>query len=374
MARLPLTFTDSSAPGFDLREAMRTVGREHGKSPLAQTLDLARLISPPHRLSPFEYYSFGLFDDRRHPWPGKTRFIGRRARLYRRLRDRRWSAIADDKILFHAMLQGMGVPAPALLAVYSAHGRRAGGIPSFNNPDALADFLRNGIRYPFFGKPAQGVYGQGAVSVTGYDAASDSLQFANGARDRIEEFVRGLLDPAGMGYLFQEVVAPHPDLAAITGGRLPVVRLDIFWGAGDPRVVFAKAALPVGRNSVSNFMGGSLGNLFAIVDPDDGSMGPVITHCTWNAMTTVETHPDTGCTLAGTILPHWPEIRAFGLHLARLIPGLRLQSWDIALSEHGPVALEINLGGDSLFIGQRLTGRGFIDDEVRSFASDRPVS
>ncbi|HXH81757.1 MAG TPA: sugar-transfer associated ATP-grasp domain-containing protein [Candidatus Tectomicrobia bacterium] len=351
---------------------MNAVTRGGGKGRLAQALDLVRLTVSSSRLSPFEYWSFGLFDDTRYPWREKRRFVGRRSRVYRRLRDRRWYALADDKLVLHAFLAGMGVPTPALYAVFSRDGRRVGDQPTFTDAKALAAHLRDGMPYPFFGKPVQGTYGAGAIFATGYDRAHDRLVTLHGGAVSVEDFVTGLVDPRGMGYLFQAAVEPHPDHAALCGPRLPSARFDIFWGDRAPRVVFAKVMIPTGTNVVNNFRSGRLGNLYAIAD-ERGVLGPVVRRFTWDHVETSARHPDTGAQLDGVILPHWETLRDFALALAPLVPGFRLQSWDVAMTVHGPIALELNRGTDSVFLGQRLTGRGFLDDEIGACVRTRPV-
>ena len=47
---------------------------------------------------------------------------------------------------------------------------------------------------------------------------------------------------------------------------------------------------------------------------------------------------------------------------APIFAGIRTQSWDVALTEAGPVILEVNFGGD-LNLAQLATGKGVLDDE-----------
>ena len=59
-----------------------------------------------------------------------------------------------------------------------------------------------------------------------------------------------------------------------------------------------------------------------------------------------ETHPDTGATLIGYVLPGWGRVTQLCLAAAKAFPGVRTQSWDVALTPAGPVLLEVNFGGD----------------------------
>ena len=46
---------------------------------------------------------------------------------------------------------------------------------------------------------------------------------------------------------------------------------------------------------------------------------------------------------------------------AEILPGIRTQSWDIALAAEGPVILEVNYGGD-LNLAQLAHGTGVLDE------------
>lgn len=359
---------------FRLIEAMARIAREHGKSRFAQALDLLHLTAPPHRLSPLEYYSLRLYDDARYPWPEKRRFIGRKSKWYRRLRHRDWYGLAEDKLLFYAAMRGHGEPVPETYALYHKDGRRYARAAAFRERSDLAAHLRDGMPYPCFGKPVAGTYGQGASYLTGYDAADDCLVMRHGERKPVDDFVRELIDPYGMGYLLQEPLRPHPDYAPLFGPHLPGLRLDIFWGEREPRAMYARLHVPVGKNIINNLQGGRLGNLYGLVDLDSGRMEPVLTRFTWNSITPIQCHPDTGAQVFGEAFPRFHELVAYGLELAPLFPGLRLQSWDLCYTDQGPRALELNLGGDSLFMAQRMSGRPFLDDEIRAYARSRRIT
>ena len=45
-------------------------------------------------------------------------------------------------------------------------------------------------------------------------------------------------------------------------------------------------------------------------------------------------------------MPDWADVSELCVRAAQCLPDLRLQHWDIALTDRGPVALEVNvLGG-----------------------------
>src|SRR3546814_19752157 len=68
-------------------------------------------------------------------------------------------------------------------------------------------------------------------------------------------------------------------------------------------------------------------------------------------------HPATGQQLVGTRLPHWQAVRRVNDACARLFAPVRYQSLDIALTDAGPVVVEVNVGGPSV-LPPLATGQG----------------
>src|SRR3546814_6108285 len=77
-------------------------------------------------------------------------------------------------------------------------------------------------------------------------------------------------------------------------------------------------------------------------------------------------HPATGQQLVGTRLPHWQEVRRVNDACARLFAPVRYQSLDIALTDAGPVVVEVNVGG-SFVLPQMASGQGLLTEETRDF-------
>jgi hypothetical protein len=78
---------------------------------------------------------------------------------------------------------------------------------------------------------------------------------------------------------------------------------------------------------------------------ETGVIGRVVTGV-GAALRELTTHPETGAPLVGLALPDWQQAVQLCLRAASVLPGIRTQSWDIALTDAGPVVLEINYGGD----------------------------
>jgi hypothetical protein len=71
--------------------------------------------------------------------------------------------------------------------------------------------------------------------------------------------------------------------------------------------------------------------------------------------------PESRRSIVGTALPKWEALTRLVISAAEILPGIRAQSWDVALAAHGPVLLEVNHGGD-FNLAQLANGAGVLDD------------
>jgi glutathione synthase/RimK-type ligase-like ATP-grasp enzyme len=348
--------------GFNLPKCLQLAARAHGKSPGAQVMDIWRLRFGPGKLTPDEYYAFGLYDDRRFSFADKQRFLGRavQTRIIRRCNALEWWLLAHDKLVFYALLAGLGLPVPATRAVYH-RSRRFGAASLLADPPALAAHLRAGISYPCFAKPATGIRSIGVAALEAYDAEADRLVLRGGQALAVEAFVSELERYRADGYLFQEMLRPHPELEQVVGPRLSTVRLIVLIEDTGPAILHALCKIPVGDNPADNFW--RPGNLLAALDAD-GRISRV-QQGTGPEQREPEDHPDTGGRLLGLTIPDWPALTALALQAASAFPGLRMQAWDVAPTDRGPVLVEVNIGGD-FNLPQLAHRTGLMDDRFRA--------
>jgi hypothetical protein len=351
-------------PEFSLGYSLHTAMTRHGKSPWSQARDIWRLRYGPGKLRPDEYYYYGLYDDRRFSFADKARFLGRATqdRIIRQCNAGEWWFIAHDKLVFYGFLAGLGLPVPETRALYQGDCRFAA-VPAFAEPEELAAYLRTGMRYPCFGKPVAGIRSIGVAALERYDAGGDALVLRGGKILALDGFIKELDAYRKHGYLFQEMLGPHPELAALCGPRLSTVRLIVLLEHGEPVVFHALWKIPVGDNPADNFW--RLGNLLAALDGADGRVTRVI-QGTGADQVELERHPDTEQPLLGATLPDWAALTGLCLQAARAFPGLRMQAWDIAPTERGPVLVEVNIGGD-FNLPQLAHAKGLMDERFRAF-------
>jgi len=341
------------------------VKRRYGKGFAAQFAEILRLRAPPSRLGAGDYYDYRLFDDACLDFESKRRFVGWRGEPALDVANEpAWHALCDDKLAFHTAMTGAGIPVPALLAIWHPGGKRQPGVPAFETAAGLAAHLRNGIDYPFFGKPVHAGFGNGAALALEYARERDSIVLDGVGPVAVGAFVGGLSAHRADGYLFQKPVKPHPELAEACAQRLTTVRAMVLADADGPHLYRAIWKIPRAASIVDNFRKGTTGTMLGHVDVESGEVLRV-TRGYGLALESVRDHPDTGLALAGRRLPDWEAFRRITLAAARALPGLRFQHWDIALAADGPVALEINLfAGGGTETSQIVAGVGLLEPRL----------
>jgi hypothetical protein len=316
-------------------------------------------------LHPQEYFYYQLYDDRKYTWEEKTAFFGKQASLELDVNylKNAWTHVTADKLVLSALLSGYGFPVPTTFAVYHPF-RESGGATSLRDAEAVADFLRSGAAYPFFSKPVGGTNSLGVASVEAYDRASDSLQFKDGRVVTVEDFSRAITAYAKEGYCFQQPLRPHPELVALCGARMSSLRVLIIQDSDGPEILRASWKITVGDNPADNFWRPA--NLLAAIDVESGRVSRVVQGA-GPKLVELDAHPDTGARLLDIELPLWAEVRNCCLRGARTLPNCHVQGWDVAITEGGPVLIELEGDGGHPQMVQLAQGRGLYSGRFKAF-------
>lgn len=347
--------TDVPPRPVGLIGALRRAARASGRSMPGIVGDWLRLRRRGRRLLLNEYLDFGLY----RPGTDPENFVGviegailALAVNFRKNR----RVLVHDKLLFDAMLRGLGYPVPELQALISRH-ERAGDFASLQTPEQIAAFLRGAARYPLFLKPARGQNSRGAVAIDRRDG--DDLILKDGTRQDIASFVGGLRKSHGGAVLIQTHITQHETVRRIVGHTVATVRVITFLEDDRPDVLRAFWKVPVGGAVADNLC---RGNLIGTVDVASGRLGPVRSHAGFEAVQ-VLTHPGTGAPLVDVVLPDWPEVLRLARQCAVLMRGMPLVGWDIALGPDGPLVVEAN-SVPSVELTQYPDQRGFLTGDL----------
>jgi hypothetical protein len=312
---------------------------------------LLAAASGPGKLSADEFFYYGL--DREHVSPAQARsYVGkkRQHRMHLACNDPGWASVSTDKLQFYTLMAGAGLPTPDTVGVASDRPHA----PYRHAPlsaEGVRDLLKDEAP-PLYGKPLSGMYSLGGLLIDSFDdqgvvlrgTGSTSWNQAAGYMVRV----------CPTGYLFQRLLSSHPELADLTGGTVPTLRLLIIASAR-PTILSATLKLPMASNLADNFW--REGNVLAAVDRETGRLTRAIARGGDGLPAEIDI-------CSGRSVPEWDRATEVALRAAAVVPGIRTQSWDVALTDHGPVLLELNFGGD-LNLHQLAHDRGILTEEYR---------
>ncbi len=345
-----------------LAAQMQRVAAAAKKSPMQIMMEYGRLAKGPGKISPSDYIELRLFDDEWCKEGDRAMFVGKR-----RNRDicfeanyrRDWLGVLQNKILSQSYLNAFGLPVIPIKAIYAPGSRRSGTLLS-DRAD-IEGFLKRADVYPLFGKPAEGSNSLGSIALVATDGTR--VEKTDGERLPIEKLAADIIENYESGYLFQELIAPHAEVATVCGRRIASVRFLTIASRSGVQTIRAAWKIPAGANVADNYW--REGNLLASIDPSNGRVKRVTSGSGVDAKQH-EAHPDTGTRLIGVEHPQWQEMCAVALDGARLMRSVPLIGWDIACTEHGPMIIEMNEYPD-FFLMQFAEGRGLLDEEFADF-------
>lgn len=346
-----------------------------GKSWLTQLNEIRALKAMGGQCGVSDYYWYKLYDDDYLLGRGRADFLGWRAqaRFSLALNPRNAVLPAWDKGVFMLMASAAGLPVAPVRACFHPATRLSDALGRhLKTVHEAGAFLRDPAVYPLFGKPGYSQQGYGAAYLAGYDPATDALKLLDGKSLPVDEFLKRLVQPVDSryhrpecGFLFQESFTLAPALRAFTDWPaicgVRVVCLNGPDGVTPIRAIWKIATPP---NHVDNFSLGKNGNLLADVDLVTGEISRVVGGF-WPNTQVLTQHPVSGKPATGLRLPGWDQILDACQRGGAVFPIMKIHHWDFALTDKGPMILELNdVGGTEI---AQVHGRGLLTLQTREF-------
>jgi hypothetical protein len=333
---------------------------DDGVGTIQQLTELVRLRLGTGKLTPEDYYRMRVYRQELS-FQDKSKFLSQAAVKL----SKRWNIVAHDKLLTYIVLEHEGVRTPRILAICHSL-RNHGAVQTLRSVEDVRTYLMGATEFPFVTKPVTGVFSRDVHLVKGVDRVSDRVQLEDGDQE-IAEFARNVITPTD-GTLFQELLIPHRDIVAHISSRLCTLRLIVILDRGDVRLLRAYWKIAGGNNLADNYW--RPGNFIALIDADTGRILRCVTGLGPD-FHIFDKHPLTGMALAGHEVPCFAEAVALAIRIAPAFAGMRMQAWDIAITDDGPIALEVNEEG-SVFLPQLADGYGLNDNDFQEFRNHAP--
>ena len=158
-------------------------------------------------------------------------------------------------------------------------------------------------------------------------------------------------------------MAQHPIMAEYNPTSVNTIRIVTYRDFLKRRKVFYACLRFSEKDSVmDNVCSGGGGNVDACIDMETGMLKYAIQFDGLGKDVEITHHPDSGALLEGVKIEHWSEIVEQVLQFQECFPYCKAAGWDIAITDEGPVVIEVNDFWDRT--GQYFIHRGW-RNEIR---------
>ena len=308
-------------------------------------------------LTPDEYYDFE-FEKQDEGF--RKSFLGlNEQRLYvDYLNPIKYYSLSRNKYLTHKMLENTGVKKSELYCYYQPEARY---VDSTENACDLISVLRI--------LKQKNV--QSCVIKTTESSHGDNVWVINSIEYQSQDAVLTRFDGETVllssvlgsdALAFESVVHQTKQFATFNQSSVNTVRfMTTLYPDGSSRII--ATWFKVGRSGRCVDNAGSGGNVDAAVDIDTGMIYNVFQFDGWRNAKKIEKHPDNGNQLNGVVIENWQAIKEEVKRFQQEFPYCKAAGWDIAITDEGPVVIEVNDFWDRT--GQYFIQRGW-RDEIRN--------
>ena len=269
-------------------------------------------------------------------------------------------ALAEDKPMMSATLRGLGLPVPETQAIFHPSRSFPGAVP-LRNQDDVRRFLREQANYPVFGKPFNAACSLGTAKITGYDREHDTVIIGGGELIPVDAFAK-MIDDLDHDYIFQTLMLPHPEIVKLIGPCVSCVRMFVIYDEDGCTLHRAAWKIPADANHADNFW--RPGNMVAGIDAESGRIVKTMLR-TPAGIEPIEAHPLTGVDFGSMVFPQWDQMRETVLAAAVNFSGSPFQGWDVAMTDRGPVLVELEADGGDPILEQICFETGLFDERYQ---------
>ncbi len=263
--------------------------------------------------------------------------------------------VARNKFMAHKMLENTGIRKSTLYGYYQPEGRVGVNDEIASDLAGVLRILRDKSVDSCVIKTTESSHGDNVwvIRHIEYQERDAVLERFDGQRLMLSDVL------GNQPLLFEGVVRQTQQFADFNASSVNTVRfMTALYPDGEAKLVAAFIKIGRAGRCVDNAGGG--GNVDVCVDPDSGTIRYAIQYDGWRRITDIDNHPDSGNPLNGVVIDNWQAIKQQVLAYQQAFPYIKTAGWDIAITDDGPVVIEVNDMWDRT--GQYFIRRGWRND------------
>lgn len=249
----------------------------------------------------------------------------------------KYYSLARNKYLAHKMLEDTGVRKSQLYCYYQPEARYIVSNEKASDIKDVLRILKNTQVQSCVIKTTESSHGDNVWVINAIDYQDgDALMTRFDGEKLLLSSVLG-----NEALIFESVVKQTKQFAAFNESSVNTVRfMTTLYPDGSARVIATFIKIGRAGKCVDNAGGG--GNVDVCVDVETGEIKYAIQYDGWRNIMDIEKHPDSGNQLNGVVVENWQSIKEEVKKFQQAFPYCKAAGWDIAITDEGPVVIEVN--------------------------------
>ena len=283
-----------------------------------------------------EYYEFE-FEKRENEF--RKSFLGMNEQRYYLdyLNPVKYYSLARNKYMAHKMLEKTGVRKPELYCYYMPEATYISSDENAGNIQGVLRILKDKSVSECVIKTTESSHGDNVWVIKSVEFEENDATMVR--FDGVELKLSSVLGNEPL--IFESVIRQTKQLAAFNESSVNTVRfMTTLWPDGSARII--AAFIKIGRAGKCVDNAGDGGNVDVCVDVDTGEIKYAIQYDGCRCIKEIEKHPDNGVQLNGVIIDNWEGIKSEVMKFQQAFPYCKAAGWDIAITDDGPVVIEVN--------------------------------
>ena len=283
-----------------------------------------------------EYYDFE-FEKRDETF--RKSFLGLNEQRYYLdyLNPVKYYSLARNKYLAHKMLENIGVRKSILYCYYQPEASYVANDECAGNIQDVLRILKAKEVKSCVIKTTESSHGDNVWVIKTIDYQENNAVLTRfDGKDIILSEVLGT-----DALIFESVVYQTRQFSAFNESSVNTVRfMTTLWPDGTARIIATFIKIGRAGKCVDNAGGG--GNVDVCVDTETGEVKYAIQYDGWRNIKEIEKHPDSGNQLNGVVIENWKAIKEEVKKIQQAFPYCKAAGWDIAITDDGPIVIEVN--------------------------------
>lgn len=273
------------------------------------------------------------------------------------LNPKKWYSFARNKYAAHKMFENTGIRTSTLYCYYDPDSRIEGSKEIASSVVDVVRILKCKEVQSCVIKATEESHGDNVVVIKKieYQDSDCILHLFDGTITRLSSVL------STHPRIFESLITQTKQFSSFNETSVNTVRfMTTLYPDGSARVI--AAFIKIGRAGSCVDNAGRGGNVDVNVNIETGEIQNAIQFDGWRKIKEIDKHPDSGTPLNGVIIENWETIKSEVIKYQQAFPWCKAAGWDIAITDQGPVVIEVNDFWDRT--GQFFIRRGW-REEIR---------